>query len=78
MVRDIKKRTSLWVRDTLTREPFSWQEGYAAFTVSASVCPRVYKYIAGQVEHHRAQTFREELVEFFKKTGVTFNDADLD
>jgi len=57
---------------------FNWQEGYAAFTVSASARPAVRKYIASQAEHHRHKSFREELVVFLKKSRVEFDERYLD
>jgi putative transposase len=52
---------------------FAWQEGYGAFTVSASQCEIVRAYIAGQEEHHRIRTFKEEYLEFLNKSGVVFD-----
>jgi putative transposase len=57
---------------------FQWQEGYAAFTVSASSREAVQRYIAGQEEHHRTRSFREELVAFLEKSGVAYDPAYLD
>ena len=39
---------------------FSWQDGYGAFTVSASSVADVLGYITNQREHHRTMTFEEE------------------
>ena len=38
---------------------FSWQDGYGAFTVSASSVADVLGYITNQREHHRTMTFEE-------------------
>jgi hypothetical protein len=65
------------VRDTFNPE-FAWQEGYAAFTVSASVKPAVARYIVTQVEHHRRRPFKEELVEFLERHGTTYEPKYLD
>ena len=48
---------------------FAWQEGYAAFTVSASARTAVRSCTANQEEHQRKKTFREELVEMLEKAG---------
>jgi len=53
---------------------FRWQEGYAAFTVSASSRDAVRKYTASQEEHHRTKSFREELIGFLEKSGVEYDD----
>ena len=44
-----------------------WQEGYAAFTVSATAREGVQVYVANQEHHHGTRTFREELVEMLEK-----------
>lgn len=57
---------------------FAWQEGYGAFTVSASNREDVAAYIARQEQHHRKRTFREEYVEFLRKSGVEFDERFFD
>ena len=52
---------------------FAWQEGYAAFTVSRSQAGAVAKYIAGQREHHRKQSFEDELVVILDRHGVEYD-----
>ena len=76
-VRELKKSSSSWVRQSHLRD-FQWQEGYAALTVSPSAREAVRQYIATQEEHHRTRTFREELVEFLKKSGIAFDPKYLD
>ena len=76
-MRELKKSSSTWVKDS--KSPgFHWQEGYAAFTVSASAREAVRHYIAHQEEHHRTKSFREELVEFLEKSGITYDPRYLD
>ena len=77
-MRELKKNSSRWVWETIGVASFHWQDGYAAFTVSASSRSAVRKYIAGQEEHHQVKTFREELVSFLKKSGVDFDERFLD
>jgi putative transposase len=55
-----------------------WQEGYAAFTVSAPACPSVRGYIDRQEAHHRQKSFREELVELLVLAGIEYEDRYLD
>lgn len=77
-MRDLKKFSSSWVAEEIGVKTFRWQEGYAAFTVSASGRDSVRRYIATQEEHHRVKTFREELVEFLEKSGVSYDPQYLD
>lgn len=75
---ELKKASSIWVRETAGLAAFHWQEGYAAFTVSASAREAVQSYIDGQEEHHRVRTFREELIEYLRKSGVEYDERYLD
>ena len=74
---ELKKSSSAWAKESKCRD-FQWQEGYAAFTVSASAIKTVQQYIANQEEHHRVRSFREELVELLDKSGVAYDPRYLD
>jgi REP element-mobilizing transposase RayT len=78
VLRELKKSSSQWVHRELGQPAFSWQEGYAAFTVSPTGRDGVRDYIAHQAEHHRRRTFREELVEMLKRAGVEYDPRYLD
>ena len=73
VLREIKSASSRWVHEEIRLATFAWQEGYGAFTVSPSQRETVRRYIAGQEEHHRTRTFREEYLEFLQKSGVNFD-----
>lgn len=77
-MRELKKTTSVWFQERARQRDFHWQDGYAAFTVSASAIQSVIAYVEGQEEHHRAKTFREELELFLKKSGIEFEERYLD
>ena len=53
---------------------FAWQEGYGAFTVSASQRGAARSYIEKQAEHHRTYTFRDEYLELLRRSGVEFDE----
>jgi len=76
-MRELKKSSSVWAGENHCRA-FQWQEGYAAFTVSASAIESAQQYIANQEEHHRVRSFREELIEFLEKSGVAYDPQYLD
>jgi putative transposase len=78
VMRELKKASSAWVHEEIGRRSFMWQEGYAAFTVSATAREAVRQYIARQEEHHRTKSFREELVEMLKKAGIEYDPKYLD
>lgn len=72
LVMDLKRHSSLWLKKEQSLESFAWQEGYGAFTVSASAVERVRSYIRNQEEHHRTTTFQEEYLLFLEKAGVEY------
>ncbi len=73
VLRELKAVSSRWVHETPGVRQFAWQEGYGAFTVSASQRDEVRHYIQNQEEHHRTRTFREEYLELLERTGVEFD-----
>jgi len=77
VVRDIKSTSYEWVHQTIKLAVFSWQEGYGAFTVSASQLEVAKQYIANQAEHHRKKTFQEEYRELLVKSGIEFDEKYL-
>jgi REP element-mobilizing transposase RayT len=77
-MRELKKASSVWVYQEIGSKGFAWQEGYGAFTVSPNARDHVRAYIAGQEEHHRVRTFREELVELLERAGVEYEPKYLD
>jgi REP element-mobilizing transposase RayT len=77
-VRELKKASSKWAREQASSRRFAWQEGYAAFTVSASATRDVQRYIANQEEHHRKRSFRDELKMMLDKSGVVYDERYLD
>jgi len=78
VMRELKKTSSTWVHEEIGLRAFAWQEGYAAFTVSATARDGVRHYIANQEEHHRAKSFREELIEMLEKAGIEYDPKYLD
>ena len=52
---------------------FQWQEGYGAFSVSASQVPKTIAYINNQKEYHRRKAFHEEFLELLKKHGIEYD-----
>jgi REP element-mobilizing transposase RayT len=70
----IKGGSSKWINDTFPGpKKFEWQEGYGAFSVSASQVPKTIAYINNQKEHHRKKTFQEEFLELLTKHGIEYD-----
>ncbi len=75
-MRELKKATSVWARENHEPE-FAWQDGYAAFTVSASKRAVVREYIENQEAHHAKRDFVSELKELLEKHEVEYNERYL-
>lgn len=71
----VKTASTKWMKDqsSLLHE-FSWQAGYATFSVGRSEVIAVQRYIQTQDEHHRVRTFQEEMREFFQEYGIEFDE----
>src|SRR5277367_4238425 len=67
----IKSNSSKWMKAHVVN--FAWQEGYGAFSVSASMVPDVLRYIENQEAHHRRMDFGAELIALLKKHGVEYD-----
>jgi len=77
VVRDVKAVSSRWVHEEIGNKNFAWQEGYGAFTVSASQREQVRDYIARQEDHHHKRTFQEEYLDLLKRSGVEYDERYL-
>ncbi len=76
-VQTIKACSSKWLNETgAAGANFAWQEGYGAFSVSASQTDGVVEYIRHQVEHHRKRNYDEEFLELLRRHGVNYDPSD--
>jgi len=74
-VKELKRVSSLWAKQrTPDLAAFSWQNGYGAFSVSASRSDSVRKYIAEQEAHHKKQGFQEEYRALLRKHGLVWDE----
>ena len=71
-VQKIKGSSSKWMSDSGAKN-FKWQEGYAAFSVSASNLKTVGHYIETQEEHHAKHSFEDEFRSLLIKHGIKFD-----
>ena len=61
VIKQVKGSTAYYInQNNLAEDYFSWQIGYAAFSVSESLVARVSKYISEQKENHLSRSFEEE------------------
>jgi putative transposase len=72
LVSNVKSGSSAWVHDVL-RQPFGWQDGYAAFTMSKSADKDAIAYILRQEEHHKRVSYQEELIRMLEKFQIPYD-----
>src|SRR5271169_700361 len=70
-VQELKGNSSRWLKHHGSR--FAWQEGYAAFSVSASNKRAVMEYIAEQPRHHQKRSFDQEFVAMLQKSEIDYD-----
>ena len=74
-IAEIKRESSKWVKEQdRALASFYWQSGYGAFSLSPSHVDAVKKYIAGQEEHHRHESFQDEFRKLCRKYGVEIDE----
>lgn len=73
VVREIKKASNTWIQDAMGVRGFAWQEGYAAFTISATARDAVKEYIAHQEQRHQQVDFRGELQGMLERAEIDFD-----
>jgi REP element-mobilizing transposase RayT len=75
IVEEVKKGSSKWMKAEGTKnKEFHWQNGYAAFSVSASNAEDVRRYIENQREHHKELSFQDELRVLLSRHGIDFDE----
>lgn len=78
LVGKIKRDSSKWIKTKgFDYSDFSWQDGYAAFSVGYTQIEDVKRYIANQKIHHRQKAFKDELLAFFRKYQMPFDEKYL-
>ena len=75
LVQNIKTESSKWIKDkNFCAIPFSWQEGYGAFSYSKSQVDEVVRYIQNQETHHQKETFLDEYKHFLKVFEIEYEE----
>jgi len=74
----IKKDSSKWIKTKGAQfKKFSWQVGYAAFSVGENHKDTLIKYIEDQEKHHKQLLYKDEVIKFLKKYKVDYNEKYL-
>jgi len=71
----VKQESSKFVK-TLGSEygGFYWQNGYGMFSVGPTQVGDVKAYVERQVEHHRTQSFQDEVRAFLQRYGIPYDE----
>jgi REP element-mobilizing transposase RayT len=77
LIEKIKIASSIWIKEEFRERGFSWQGGYAAFSLGQSQLNRILKYIENQNEHHRKKEYKEEVIQFLKLYGMEYDERYL-
>jgi putative transposase len=73
-VYELKRSSSLWINNQkILGFKFSWQEGYAAFTLNKAGIANLYKYIENQKAHHQKDSFRAEYLEILRNDEMEYH-----
>jgi putative transposase len=74
-MRDMKSSSSLWMKESRKFPDFTgWADGYAALTYSWKDKNMVVDYIINQQEHHKRESFEEELKRMLEEFGIQYDD----
>ncbi len=78
VIERLKACSSKWIHETFpARHAFSWQRGYAAFSVSASNISRVASYIERQKIHHKKFDFQDEFIRLLRRHHIASDERFL-
>jgi putative transposase len=78
VVMELKRGTSKWLKTKGAGfANFHWQAGYGAFSIGQSGVKEASAYIANQQEHHRRETFQEELRALLELYELEFDEHHL-
>lgn len=78
LVKDIKLASTVYIKEQRLFPNFDgWQNGYGAFTYSASELDRLKRYIQNQEEHHKKQKFIEEYRTFLESNAIQYDERYL-
>lgn len=69
-----KGNTATWINKRAHQRVVQWQVKYGAFSVSPSQLSPVREYIRTQEEHHRKESFQDEMRRLLKEAGISYDE----
>ena len=74
-LRDIKTSSSIWLKHSGKFPEFGgWADGYAALTYAWKDKDLIVNYIKNQQEHHKKESFLDELRRLLKEHGIEVDE----
>lgn len=74
-MQDLKTSSSIWIKQTGKFPKFNgWSDGYAALTYAWKDKELIVNYIKNQQEHHKIETFEDELRRLLIEHGIKVDD----
>ncbi|MGQ1911576.1 IS200/IS605 family transposase [Marinifilum sp. RC60d5] len=74
-LRDLKTSSSIWLKQQPEFKDFKgWADGYAALTKSFHEKEQIINYIKNQQNHHKKESFTEELRRLLIEDGIEINE----
>ena len=78
LLKEVKRESAVWIKQCAPQQSgFEWQQGYAAFSISSSHIDALVEYIQTQEQHHRTESFQDELRRVLQKNQVEFDERYL-
>jgi len=75
LMREIKTSSSVWLKQQSDFKNFDgWAEGYAALTKSFHDKNKVIEYIKNQQDHHKTESFSDELRRIIEEEGINIDE----
>jgi REP element-mobilizing transposase RayT len=75
LLRELKRESSKWVKEqSQGPQSFCWQSGYGAFSISPGHVDALTQYIQNQEEHHKKESFQDELRRLCRKYGIELDE----
>lgn len=74
LIKELKRTSSIWIKKEFDIKDFDWQNGYGALSISPIHVGPLTKYIANQEEHHKKESFQDELRRLLKKYQIDYDE----
>ena len=77
-IKKVKNAATAWIRrGSVFPRWRGWQDGYAAFTHSIGEKERLIEYVKNQQEHHKRESFVDELRRLLAEAKIEFDEKYL-